>query len=235
MSPLTDHELTELLAADRTLAVVRAASIPDAAALAAALRAGGVRSLELTLTTPGVLTHVRRAVEGGDGTVVGVGTVMTGDQARAAIDAGAQFLVTPGIRAEVARVAVEAGVPVCLGAMTPSEVAQALDLGSSVVKVFPARQVGPAFLKDLQGPFPGIRLLPSGGSMPPTPAAFSTPAPSRCAAGPLSCRRRPSRAGSGRTSRPGQRPSPQRCRPPGSSDLDRGRGAHHVHDSHVPG
>jgi 2-dehydro-3-deoxyphosphogluconate aldolase/(4S)-4-hydroxy-2-oxoglutarate aldolase len=163
MSPLTDHELIELLAADRNLAVVRAASIPDAAALAAALRAGGVRSLELTFTTPDVLTHVRRAVEGGEGTVVGVGTVMTGDQARAAIDAGAQFLVTPGIRAEVARVAVQAGVRVCLGAMTPSEVAQALDLGSSVVKVFPARQVGPAFLRDLQGPFPGIRLLPSGG------------------------------------------------------------------------
>jgi 2-dehydro-3-deoxyphosphogluconate aldolase/(4S)-4-hydroxy-2-oxoglutarate aldolase len=94
---------------------------------------------------------------------VGVGTVLTGDQARAAIEAGAQFLVTPGIRPEVAAVATAAGVPVSLGAMTPSEVAQALDLGSEIVKIFPARQVGPSFIKDLHGPYPGTKLLPSGG------------------------------------------------------------------------
>jgi 2-dehydro-3-deoxyphosphogluconate aldolase/(4S)-4-hydroxy-2-oxoglutarate aldolase len=162
---MTDEELTALLAADRTLAVVRAAAIPDAAQLAGALASGGIRALELTFTTPDVLTQVRRAVEtaGEHGAAVGVGTVLTGDQARAAIDAGAQFLVTPGIRTDVARVAAEAGVPFCLGAMTPTEVALALDLGSSVVKIFPARQVGPAFLKDLQGPYPGVKLLPSGG------------------------------------------------------------------------
>lgn len=162
---MTAEELIALLAEDRTLAVVRAKAIPDAAALAAALASGGVRALELTFTTPDVVTHVRRAVETSaeHGAVVGVGTVLTGDQARAAIDAGAQFLVTPGIRPAVAEVAVAAGVPVCLGAMTPSEVAEALDLGSDVVKIFPARQVGPGFLKDLQGPYPGVKLLPSGG------------------------------------------------------------------------
>ena len=162
---MTDEELTALLAADRTLAVVRAASIPDAAGLAGALASSGIRALELTFTTPDVLTHVRRAVDtaGEHGATVGIGTVLTGDQARAAIDAGAQFLVTPGIRTEVAAVASAAGVPFCLGAMTPSEVAQAVDLGSSVVKIFPARQVGPGFLKDLHGPYPGVRLLPSGG------------------------------------------------------------------------
>ncbi|WP_336854598.1 bifunctional 4-hydroxy-2-oxoglutarate aldolase/2-dehydro-3-deoxy-phosphogluconate aldolase [Sinomonas albida] len=162
---MTDEELTALLAADRTLAVVRAASIPDAAGLAGALASSGIRALELTFTTPDVLTHVRRAVDtaGEHGAAVGIGTVLTGDQARAAIDAGAQFLVTPGIRTEVAAVASAAGVPFCLGAMTPSEVAQAVDLGSSVVKIFPARQVGPGFLKDLHGPYPGVRFLPSGG------------------------------------------------------------------------
>ncbi|NUP73134.1 MAG: bifunctional 4-hydroxy-2-oxoglutarate aldolase/2-dehydro-3-deoxy-phosphogluconate aldolase [Sinomonas sp.] len=162
---MTDEELLALLAADRTLAVVRAGSIPDAAGLASALAQGGIRALELTFTTPDVLTHVRRAADTASehGAAVGVGTVLTADQARAAIDAGAQFLVTPGIRPEVARVATAAGVPISLGAMTPSEVAQALDLGSSVVKIFPARQVGPVFLKDLQGPYPGIKLLPSGG------------------------------------------------------------------------
>jgi 2-dehydro-3-deoxyphosphogluconate aldolase/(4S)-4-hydroxy-2-oxoglutarate aldolase len=162
---VTQEELLALLAADRTLAVVRAPSIPDAAELAAALAAGGIRALELTFTTPDVLTHIRRAVNTASqhGAAIGVGTVLTADQARAAIDAGAQFLVTPGIRPEVAAVATEAGVPISLGAMTPSEVAQALDLGSEIVKIFPARQVGPMFLKDLHGPYPGVKLLPSGG------------------------------------------------------------------------
>lgn len=162
---MTDEELLALFAADRALAVVRAPSIPDAAGLASALAQGGIRALELTFTTPDVLTHLRRAADTvpEHGAAVGVGTVLTADQARAAIDAGAQFLVTPGIRPEVAAVAAEAGVPFSLGALTPSEVAQALDLGSSVVKIFPARQVGPAYLKDLQGPYPGIKLLPSGG------------------------------------------------------------------------
>ena len=161
---MTDAFLS-LLAEDRALAVVRAGSIPDAAGLAGALAAGGIRALELTFTTPDVLAHVRRAAEAAaeHGAAVGVGTVLTADQARAAIDAGARFLVTPGLRPEVAAVAAAAGVPFSLGAMTPTEVAQALDLGSAAVKIFPARQLGPVYLKDLQGPYPGIRLLPSGG------------------------------------------------------------------------
>ncbi|MCA4133464.1 bifunctional 4-hydroxy-2-oxoglutarate aldolase/2-dehydro-3-deoxy-phosphogluconate aldolase [Arthrobacter sp. M4] len=162
---MTPDDFLRQLEADRTLAVVRADSIPDAAELSRALAEGGIRAVELTFTTPDVLTHVRRAVEtaGQHGAVVGIGTVMTGDQARQAIDAGARFLVTPGIRPEVASVAADAGIPFSLGAMTPSEVAQALDLGSAVVKIFPARQVGPAYLKDLRGPYPDVKLLPSGG------------------------------------------------------------------------
>jgi 2-dehydro-3-deoxyphosphogluconate aldolase/(4S)-4-hydroxy-2-oxoglutarate aldolase len=162
---MTPEEFVRQLEADRTLAVVRAPSIPDAAELCQALADGGIRSVELTFTTPDVLTHVRRAAETAarHGGAVGVGTVLTADQARAAIDAGAQFLVTPGLRPEVAAVAAAAGIPFSLGAMTPTEVAQALDLGSAAVKIFPVRQLGPVYLKDLQGPYPGIRLLPSGG------------------------------------------------------------------------
>ncbi|UVJ39597.1 bifunctional 4-hydroxy-2-oxoglutarate aldolase/2-dehydro-3-deoxy-phosphogluconate aldolase [Arthrobacter sp. CJ23] len=162
---MTPEEFVQQLEADRTLAVVRAASIPDAADLCRALADGGIRTVELTFTTPDVLRHVQRAAETAaeHGVAVGIGTVMTADQARAALDAGARFLVTPGLRPEVAAVAAAAGIPFSLGAMTPTEVAQALDLGSSVVKIFPARQLGPAYLKDLQGPYPGIRLLPSGG------------------------------------------------------------------------
>lgn len=165
IAPPEPTGLTGRLAADRTLAVVRANRIPDAADLLGALTAGGIRILELTFTTPDVLTHLRAAAGAADalGALVGAGTVLTADQARAAVDAGAQFLVTPGIRPEVAAVAVDAGIPVSLGAMTPTEVAQSLDLGSEIVKIFPARTLGPAFLLDLHGPFPDARLLPSGG------------------------------------------------------------------------
>lgn len=162
---MTPEEFVEQLEADRTLAVVRAPLIPDAAELCHALADAGIRSVELTFTTPDVLKHVRRAADTAakHGAAVGIGTVMTAEQAKAAIDAGARFLVTPGLRPEVAAVAAAAGIPFSLGAMTPTEVAQALDLGSAAVKIFPARQLGPAYLKDLQGPYPGIRLLPSGG------------------------------------------------------------------------
>jgi len=162
---MTPEEFVEQLEADRTLAVVRAPLIPDAAELCHALAGAGIRSVELTFTTPDVLKHVRRAADTAakHGAAVGIGTVMTAEQAKAAIDAGARFLVTPGLRPEVAAVAAAAGIPFSLGAMTPTEVAQALDLGSAAVKIFPARQLGPAYLKDLQGPYPGIRLLPSGG------------------------------------------------------------------------
>jgi 2-dehydro-3-deoxyphosphogluconate aldolase/(4S)-4-hydroxy-2-oxoglutarate aldolase len=147
---------------DHALAVVRAERIPDAAALCRALAAGGIRTVELTFTTPDVLDHLRAAA-GEPGVDLGVGTVLTGDQAKAAIDAGATFLVTPGLRRAVADVAVAAGVPVYLGAFTPTEVAEAMDLGASAVKIFPAGRLGPKYLTDLLGPFPHAQLLPSGG------------------------------------------------------------------------
>ncbi|WMN01918.1 bifunctional 4-hydroxy-2-oxoglutarate aldolase/2-dehydro-3-deoxy-phosphogluconate aldolase [Rhodococcus erythropolis] len=155
----------DVLRHDRALTVVRADNIPDAVDLCNALSAGGIRTVELTFTTPDVLHHVNRAASAAESTnvVLGVGTVMTGEQARAAIDAGARFLVTPGIRTEVAMVATANSIPVFLGAATPTEVAIAVDLGSVAVKIFPARALGPAYLTDLRGPYPDIELLPSGG------------------------------------------------------------------------
>lgn len=155
----------DVLRSDRVLSVVRAETIPDAADLCHALAEGGIRTVELTFTTPGVLNHLRSCAESVSeaGIMLGVGTVMTADQARAAIDAGARFLVTPGLRPEVAVVATAKSVPVFLGALTPTEVAQAVDLGSAAVKIFPAGSVGPKYLSDLHGPYPDVELLPSGG------------------------------------------------------------------------
>ncbi|WP_406238181.1 bifunctional 4-hydroxy-2-oxoglutarate aldolase/2-dehydro-3-deoxy-phosphogluconate aldolase [Nocardia sp. NBC_01009] len=152
----------DVIRADRVLSVVRAPEIPDPAALADALARSGIRALELTFTTPGVLGYLRAAAAT-EAAVLGIGTVLTADQAEAAIDNGARFLVTPGLRPEVAAVATRRGIPVVMGAFTPSEVLTALDLGAAAVKIFPARTLGPGYLKDLHGPFPDVALIPSGG------------------------------------------------------------------------
>src|SRR5699024_6889733 len=163
--PMSNENFIERLRTDRSLAVVRTPKIPDAARLCQSLAGGGISTVELTFTTPDVLQHLEHAVSAAlaHDVSVGIGTVLTAEQARASIDAGAQFLVTPGLRPAVAEIAIASSIPVCLGAMTPTEVAQASDLGAAVVKIFPAKQLGPEYLKDLQGPYPEVRLLPSGG------------------------------------------------------------------------
>jgi len=157
---MTSSAMATILA-DRALAVVRAPEIPDPAALANALAKSGIRVVELTFTTPRVLDHLLAAAT--SEAVVGVGTVLTADQARSAVDVGAEFLVTPGIRAGVAEVGTDSGIPVIMGALTPTEVLVALDLGAAAVKIVPACAFGPGYFKDLHGPFPDVALIPSGG------------------------------------------------------------------------
>jgi 2-dehydro-3-deoxyphosphogluconate aldolase/(4S)-4-hydroxy-2-oxoglutarate aldolase len=151
----------DIILADRALSVVRAPHISDPVALSDALAHGGIRALELTFTTPGVLDLIRTVSDAG--AIVGAGTVLTADQARSAIDTGACFIVTPGLRPEVAAVVTDAGIPLMMGALTPSEVMTAMDLGADAVKIYPARTVGPEYFKDLLGPFPDAQLVPSGG------------------------------------------------------------------------
>ncbi|GAA2800357.1 bifunctional 4-hydroxy-2-oxoglutarate aldolase/2-dehydro-3-deoxy-phosphogluconate aldolase [Kitasatospora paracochleata] len=158
---MTPAPFLTALTADPVVAVVRAPRIADAAALCAALAEGGVHHVEFTFTTPDVTRHLARAAA--TGAHVGVGTVLTRGQADAARDAGARFLVTPGCRPQVADAAHRAGLPVVLGALTPTEVADAVDLGAAAVKIFPASGFGPRYLKDLHGPYPGVPLVASGG------------------------------------------------------------------------
>ncbi|MFJ6619495.1 bifunctional 4-hydroxy-2-oxoglutarate aldolase/2-dehydro-3-deoxy-phosphogluconate aldolase [Kitasatospora sp. NPDC091335] len=150
-----------VLHGETVIAVVRAPRIPDAAALCAALAEGGINLTEFTYTTPNVTDHLLRASKAG--WRVGVGTVLTAEQAGRGVEAGASFLVTPGCRPEVAEAAAAAGVPVVLGALTPTEVAHAVDLGAAAVKIFPARAFGPGYFKDLRGPYPDVPLVASGG------------------------------------------------------------------------
>lgn len=160
----------QILARDRVAAVVRAQRIPDPVRLADTLVSGGIHLVEFTFTIPGVL-EVIDAARASTATV-GAGTVLTAEHAHAAIDAGASFIVTPSVIAEVAAVCRERGVPFLLGAYTPGEVLEAVRLGSAAVKIFPASTGGPGHIKSLRGPFPDVDLVPSGGVSPSTAAAF---------------------------------------------------------------
>jgi 2-dehydro-3-deoxyphosphogluconate aldolase/(4S)-4-hydroxy-2-oxoglutarate aldolase len=154
-------DVLQAIRSDRAVAVIRGRSVADPTELAAALADAGIRAIEFTFTIPDVLAAIEAAA--GSGTLVGAGTVRDERQARDAVSAGAKFLVSPACVPAVAHVAREAGVPVFLGALTPTEVDAALKAGTAAVKLFPAGLGGPEYLRDLRGPFPGAAFIPSGG------------------------------------------------------------------------
>lgn len=145
------------------IAVVRMDRSENLVGAARALAAGGVASVEVTMTTPGALDVIAAAGRalGGD-VLIGAGTVLDADQARAAVEAGADFLVAPTVDADVIAVAREAGLPMVAGALTPGEIDRAMRLGASLIKLFPGRVATPGYFKDVLGPFPTARLLPTG-------------------------------------------------------------------------
>jgi len=155
------------LAAARVLAVVRAPSADSAVLAADALVAGGVTGIEITYSTPGAASAIRRiALRHGEGVLLGAGTVTTPAQAEEAAAAGARFLVSPGTRRRLTEAMIATGLVTLTGALSPSEVMAAVEYGAHVVKIFPASLGGPAFLRSLRGPFPDVPLMPTGGVTP---------------------------------------------------------------------
>ena len=153
-----------LLQRTRTIAVMRAAHATDYAPVVEALIKGGVLSIELTLSTPGVFAELPRLRDRfGDSAEFGVGTVTDVDDAVQAIDAGAAYLVTPCTDTAVIDAAVQRGVAVYPGGLTPTELYTGWSAGASAVKVFPASVVGSGYVSALRGPFPDIQVVPSGG------------------------------------------------------------------------
>lgn len=150
------------LSSRRALCIIRASAIPDPVGLARTLVEAGMPIVEFALTTPDAPRLIEAAAKV-DGLILGAGTVMSAQDAKDAINAGATFLLTPGLRPPVAEEAVRQQVPVVLGAMTPTEVATAVDLGATAVKVFPAARLGPAYFGDLHGPYPDTPLVATGG------------------------------------------------------------------------
>lgn len=134
---------------------------------AKAALAGGVNAMEVTMTTPGALNIIRdtkRAL--GDQIVMGVGSVLDSETCRSALVAGAEFVVTPVVRPEVIKLANRYGVPVICGAMTPTEALTAQECGADFVKLFPAENLGPDYVKSLLAPLPMLQVVPTGGVTP---------------------------------------------------------------------
>jgi 2-dehydro-3-deoxyphosphogluconate aldolase/(4S)-4-hydroxy-2-oxoglutarate aldolase len=146
------------------IAVVRAHRAEQVLPLSEALVAGGVIAVEITLTTPNALPAIREArLSLGSRALVGVGTVLTAASARAALEAGAQFVVSPILRPELVPIAHDAGCPVMLGAYTPTEAQLVHESGADFVKIFPADGLGANYIKSLRAPLPHLRIVPTGG------------------------------------------------------------------------
>ena len=164
VSALSRIPASNTLTTTRVVAVLRARRASDYAPVVDALRRGGVVSIELTLTTPGAIEEVvALRARFGDAVELGVGTVTNTTEAEEAADAGAEFLVTPVTVEQVIRLAVDRGLPVFPGGLTPGELFAGWQAGATAVKVFPASVVGPGYLAMLRGPFPHMKVVPSGG------------------------------------------------------------------------
>ena len=146
------------------VAVVRSPESGSLTEAARALADGGVDVVEITFTVPNALEVIRSVRQAlGDRVLLGAGTVLDPETARAAILAGAEFIVAPTLNLDVIRLCRRYGKLAMPGAFTPTEILTAWEAGADVVKVFPADVVGPAFFKALRGPLPQVRLMPTGG------------------------------------------------------------------------
>jgi 2-dehydro-3-deoxyphosphogluconate aldolase/(4S)-4-hydroxy-2-oxoglutarate aldolase len=162
---MTVEEVVRRIGEIGIIPVVRAHSVQVARLAAEAICAGGLPIIEITMTVPNAPEVIRQVVnEYGRELLTGAGTVTTAGQAQACLDAGAQFLVSPGLCASVLPVAAAQRVLAIPGVLTPSEVVAAQELGVNLVKVFPCGSVGGArHIKALKGPFPNLAMIPTGG------------------------------------------------------------------------
>lgn len=154
----------ELVREKGVVAIMRANSSDQLLAAADAVKAGGVNAIEVTMTTPGAIEVIKQATARyGDDVLFGVGSVLDPETARAAILAGAQFVVCPTLNLETIQLCRRYSVPVIPGAFTPTEAITAWEAGADMVKIFPASMGGPSLIKAIKGPLPQIKLVPVGG------------------------------------------------------------------------
>jgi len=145
------------------IAILRGVNAADAVAVADAVVDAGVTALEITADTPNSMSSIEAISDRVDDALVGAGTVLDAETARAAQLAGAEFLVTPTVNRNVIRTANRYGTPIAVGAYTPTEALEAYQAGADAVKVFPAKTGGPDHVAAIGGPLPQIPLVPTGG------------------------------------------------------------------------
>jgi len=161
---MSSHENLQRVLDSGIVAILRAPSGEQLTSVARALFEGGVDVVEVTFTVPDalqILSAVKK--EMGSRVLLGAGTVLDPETARAALLAGAEFIVSPGVNLDVIRLCKRYDKVVMPGAFTPTEILAAWEHGADIVKVFPSDSVGPGYIKALKGPFPQIRLMPTGG------------------------------------------------------------------------
>jgi len=148
----------------RVVAVIRMKDPARLRAVVDAIAEGGVRAIEVTMTVPGAIELIRTLASSlPDDILLGAGTVTDAATARAVIDAGARYVVSPVFRREVIAACHERDVAVAPGCFTPTEILDAHDCGADIIKVFPATALGPQYIKDVRAPLPQVRLMPTGG------------------------------------------------------------------------
>lgn len=157
----------ETILQKKIIAIIRLENYERALEVAQALVAGGISVMEFTLTGRGATEAVSKVrAHLGAAACVGVGTVLSVEAAQASISAGAQFIVTPAVRGPVIAECVHQNIPIACGALTPTEMLEAHEAGSELVKLFPAQTFGPKYVKDVLAPFPFLKLVPTGGVSP---------------------------------------------------------------------
>ena len=157
-------EVLTRIAQERVIAVIRAGSADEATAVGRALAGGGIKVLEVALTTPGGVDAIGRlARELEEDCLLGAGTVLDESSATAVIRAGARFLVTPGLAADVLRTGGRYGIPTLPGAASTTEVLTAMEAGAEMVKLFPASALGVEYVRALRPVLPNAALVPTGG------------------------------------------------------------------------
>jgi 2-dehydro-3-deoxyphosphogluconate aldolase/(4S)-4-hydroxy-2-oxoglutarate aldolase len=156
--------LVEQVERSGVVAIIRMKDPGKVRAVFDAIGEGGVRVIEVTMTVPGAVELIRQlAASLPEGFVLGAGTVVDAETARRVIDAGARFVVSPVFRREVVAACHAQDAAVMPGCFTPTEILDAWDMGADIVKVFPATALGPTFIKDVRGPLPHVKLMPTGG------------------------------------------------------------------------
>jgi len=161
---LDRHQIVKRITDAGVVAVVRLAEASQLARVADAIKAGGVDAIEFTMTTPGALKIIETSADRfGDEVLLGAGTVLDAETARAAILAGAQFIVSPITDFPCIELCLRYGKVVMPGTLTPTEILRAWQAGADLIKVFPATAVGPRYIKDVLAPLPQVKLVPTGG------------------------------------------------------------------------